>query len=53
MGHNTFGDWSRNLFKNISDDAVKMVFEEIYVKSAVVYSAIISSTLSGWYKNGY
>lgn len=53
MGHSTFGGWSRNIFKSICGESVTMLVEEAFSRSAIVYSAIVSSSLSGWYENGY
>jgi hypothetical protein len=53
FGKNTFGGWSRNMFKNISNNSIEMLVDEVYSRSAFVYSAIVSSSFSGWYKNGY
>ncbi len=49
LGHSTFGGWSRNLFKDMSKDFFKSVVIDTTGRSAIVYSAFISSAISGWY----
>lgn len=45
----TFGSWSRNLFKDMSKEFFKTVVVDTTSRSAIVYSALISSSISGWY----
>ena len=49
FGHSTFGGWSRNLFKDMSKAFFKTVVADTTSRSAIVYSALISSSISGWY----
>ena len=49
FGHSTFGGWSRNLFKDMSKEFFKIVVADTTSRSAIVYSAFISSAISGWY----
>ena len=49
VGHSTFGGWSRNLFKGMSKEFFQTVVADTTSRSAIVYSALISSSISGWY----
>jgi len=49
MGQNAFGGWSRNIFKSMPRDVFKNIVTMTTQRSTMVYSAIISSFLSGWY----
>ena len=49
FGHSTFGGWSRNLFKDMSKEFFKSAVIDTTGRSAIVYSAFISSAISGWF----
>ncbi len=49
MGHNSYGGWSVNIFKGMSKDFFKTVVMDTTERSAWIYTAIVSSSLSGWY----
>jgi len=45
------GDWSVNIFKTMSASTFKDIVTHALSRSAIVYSAIVSSLLSAWYGN--
>ena len=49
FGHSAFGGWSRNLFKDMSKEFFKSVVIDTTGRSAIVYSAFVSSVISGWF----
>jgi hypothetical protein len=44
-----FGGWSRNIFKNMSKKCLIPIVADTTNRYAIVYSAFISSSISGWY----
>ena len=47
--HSNFGGWSRNIFKNMSKKCLIPIVADTTNRYAIVYSAFISSSISGWY----
>ena len=48
FGHSTFGGWSRNLFKDMPKEFFQAVVVDTTGRSAIVYSAFVSSAISGF-----
>jgi hypothetical protein len=49
MLHSKFGGWSVNMFKDMAKETFRDIVIKTTSRSAIVYSALISSSLSGWY----
>ncbi len=47
--HKGLGNWSKNLFKNMTKATFRDIVRHSISRSAMVYSAIVSSLMSGWY----
>ena len=48
FGHSSFGGWSRNLFKDMPKEFFQAVVVDTTGRSAIVYSAFVSSAISGF-----